>query len=91
MQPPGPTDALLVVDAQNDSLPAFLSRDWHPAGHCALAVQGGPWPDRKQVFRGYDGGSRIMRDTIGLADETLPAAVSIALQAEAGRVDREFP
>ena len=97
------------------------------------------WPGRKQVFREYDGGSRIVRDTIGLADETLPGtpllqpvmrqgrrlaqpsleqsrqfashelatlpehcrrlanpeplipAVSVALQAAAERVDREFP
>jgi nicotinamidase/pyrazinamidase len=74
MQAPGPTDALLVVDVQNDflpggalgitggdaivepinrmlgawrrhGLPVFLSRDWHPAGHCSFAAQGGPWPE----------------------------------------------
>lgn len=73
MQAPGPGDALLVVDVQNDflpggalgitggdailapinqlldawrrrGLPVFLSRDWHPAGHCSFAAQGGPWP-----------------------------------------------
>jgi nicotinamidase/pyrazinamidase len=25
-------------------LPVFLSRDWHPDGHCSFAAQGGPWP-----------------------------------------------
>jgi len=74
MQTPGPGDALLVVDVQNDflpggalgvvggdaivplldrlladwrahGLPVFLSRDWHPSGHCSFAAQGGPWPD----------------------------------------------
>jgi len=74
MQAPGPGDALLVVDVQNDflpggalgiaggdavlapvnrllaawhgrGLPVFLSRDWHPAGHCSFAAQGGPWPE----------------------------------------------
>ena len=73
MQAPGPGDALLVVDVQNDFLPGgalgirggdaivapinrllaawrargrpvFLSRDWHPEGHCSFAAQGGPWP-----------------------------------------------
>jgi len=73
MQSPGPGDALLVVDVQNDflpggalgikggdaimapingllaawrrrGLPVFLSRDWHPPGHCSFAEQGGPWP-----------------------------------------------
>lgn len=70
---PGPGDALLVVDVQNDfmpggalgvrggdeivpevnrlvrmftnlGLPIVFSRDWHPAGHCSFAEQGGPWP-----------------------------------------------
>jgi len=74
MQAPGPTDALLVVDVQNDflpggalgirggdaivaplnrlltawrerGLPVFISRDWHTAGHCSFAAQGGPWPE----------------------------------------------
>jgi nicotinamidase/pyrazinamidase len=74
MRTPGPGDALLVVDVQNDflpggalgitggdaivpplnrllgawrqrGLPVFLSRDWHPSGHCSFALQGGPWPD----------------------------------------------
>lgn len=25
-------------------LRVFASRDWHPAGHCSFAEQGGPWP-----------------------------------------------
>ena len=70
---PGPGDALLIVDVQNDfltsgslavpqgddvvpvlnrysalfrarHLPIYASRDWHPAGHCSFAPQGGPWP-----------------------------------------------
>lgn len=74
MQAPGPRDALLVVDVQDDflpggalgitggdaivapinrlleawrsrGLPVYLSRDWHPPGHCSFAAQGGPWPE----------------------------------------------
>jgi nicotinamidase/pyrazinamidase len=25
-------------------LPVYLTRDWHPPGHCSFAAQGGPWP-----------------------------------------------
>ncbi len=25
-------------------LPIFLTRDWHPRGHCSFREQGGPWP-----------------------------------------------
>jgi nicotinamidase/pyrazinamidase len=73
MKAPGPGDALLVVDVQNDflpggalgivggdrivpplnrllaawrsrGLPVYLTRDWHPPGHCSFAARGGPWP-----------------------------------------------
>jgi len=73
MKPPGPGDALLVVDVQNDflpggalgiaggdavlaplnrllgawrvrGLPVYLTRDWHPPGHCSFVERGGPWP-----------------------------------------------
>lgn len=26
------------------NLPIFLTRDWHPRGHCSFREQGGPWP-----------------------------------------------
>jgi nicotinamidase-related amidase len=74
MRPPGPGDALLVVDVQNDflpggalgiaggdavlaplnrllgawrarGLPVYLTRDWHPPGHCSFVERGGPWPE----------------------------------------------
>jgi nicotinamidase/pyrazinamidase len=25
-------------------MPAYASRDWHPAGHCSFTAQGGIWP-----------------------------------------------
>ena len=30
---------------RSHGLPVYLSRDWHPPGHCSFAAQGGPWPD----------------------------------------------
>ncbi|MCL5258321.1 MAG: hypothetical protein ACYDG0_10245 [Vulcanimicrobiaceae bacterium] len=56
-----PTDALVVVDPQNDFLPGgalpvgrvmplfahvFATRDWHPPHHRSFQAQGGPWPER---------------------------------------------
>ncbi len=67
------TDALIIVDVQNDflpggnlavprgdevvpamnnyidafeeeKLPIFATRDWHPADHCSFEAQGGIWP-----------------------------------------------
>lgn len=29
---------------QENGLPIYASRDWHPAAHCSFADQGGPWP-----------------------------------------------
>ncbi|MEO8655340.1 MAG: isochorismatase family protein [Ramlibacter sp.] len=25
-------------------LPVYVTRDWHPAGHCSFRSEGGPWP-----------------------------------------------
>ena len=30
--------------ARESGVPVVASRDWHPAGHCSFAEQGGPWP-----------------------------------------------
>ena len=67
------SDALIVIDVQNDflpggalavphgdevipvlnryiaefeqqKLPIFATRDWHPPNHCSFRQQGGPWP-----------------------------------------------
>lgn len=29
---------------QNEGLPIYATRDWHPANHCSFKPQGGPWP-----------------------------------------------
>jgi nicotinamidase/pyrazinamidase len=29
---------------QQNQLPIFATRDWHPADHCSFKSQGGPWP-----------------------------------------------
>jgi len=34
-----------VIDAWSArALPVYLTRDWHPPGHCSFSAQGGPWP-----------------------------------------------
>ena len=33
-----------VKEAQNQKLPIYASRDWHPAGHISFRERGGPWP-----------------------------------------------
>jgi nicotinamidase/pyrazinamidase len=40
-----PTLNRLLGAWRQRGLPVFLSRDWHPSGHCSFALQGGPWPD----------------------------------------------
>jgi nicotinamidase/pyrazinamidase len=29
---------------QSKGLPVYVTRDWHPEGHCSFKAQGGPWP-----------------------------------------------
>ncbi len=43
------------------------------------------WPGRKQVFREYDSGGRIVRDTIGLASESLPGTPLLTPVMRQGR------
>jgi len=38
-----PLNRLLHAWRSRD-LPVFLSRDWHPPGHCSFSARGGPWP-----------------------------------------------
>lgn len=30
--------------AQAQGIPIFITRDWHPPGHCSFHASGGPWP-----------------------------------------------
>ncbi|RJQ44974.1 MAG: isochorismatase family protein [Gaiellales bacterium] len=39
-----PVLSAYIARFQAKGLPIFLSRDWHPAGHCSFRGQGGPWP-----------------------------------------------
>lgn len=33
-----------IDGAQRENIPVFMSRDWHPKGHCSFKEEGGPWP-----------------------------------------------
>lgn len=39
-----PTLQTYIQRFHGHSLPIFLSRDWHPPGHCSFRTQGGVWP-----------------------------------------------
>jgi nicotinate phosphoribosyltransferase len=43
------------------------------------------WPGRKQVFREHDAAGRILRDTIGLLDESLPGTPLLRAVMRDGR------
>ncbi|OEU76014.1 MAG: nicotinamidase [Desulfuromonadales bacterium C00003107] len=55
-----------IAAAQQQQVPIFLTRDWHPAGHPSFTVNGGPWP------------VHCLQDTSGAAlhDELLTPAVA---------------
>ena len=38
-----PVNQLIEVFQQED-LPTFATRDWHPRNHCSFEERGGPWP-----------------------------------------------
>jgi nicotinamidase/pyrazinamidase len=57
-----------IAAAQQQQVPIFLTRDWHPAGHPSFAINGGSWP------------VHCLQDTSGAAlhDELLtPAAAEV--------------
>jgi nicotinamidase/pyrazinamidase len=33
-----------VAEFEQQKLPIFATRDWHPPNHCSFRTQGGPWP-----------------------------------------------
>jgi nicotinamidase/pyrazinamidase len=47
---PGAEKILPVMNRYIDifktkGLPVYVTRDWHPVGHCSFKAQEGPWPD----------------------------------------------
>jgi nicotinamidase/pyrazinamidase len=33
-----------IAEFEQQKLPIFATRDWHPPDHCSFRTQGGPWP-----------------------------------------------
>jgi len=33
-----------IAEFEQQNLPIFATRDWHPPNHCSFRTQGGPWP-----------------------------------------------
>jgi nicotinamidase/pyrazinamidase len=33
-----------LAEFEQQQLPIFATRDWHPPNHCSFRTQGGPWP-----------------------------------------------
>jgi nicotinamidase-related amidase len=33
-----------IATAESQSIPIYVTRDWHPAGHISFRQRGGPWP-----------------------------------------------
>lgn len=33
-----------IAQFEQQKLPIFATRDWHPPNHCSFRTQGGPWP-----------------------------------------------
>src|SRR6516162_7678685 len=33
-----------IAEFEQQKLPIFATRDWHPPNHCSFRTQGGPWP-----------------------------------------------
>ena len=62
----------LIEMFQQEGLPMFATRDWHPADHCSFEARGGPWP------------AHCIRDTIGATLHPrvhLPADVPVISKA----------
>ncbi len=46
---PGGDEVLPIINEylrrfSRQGLPVYVTRDWHPAGHCSFQSEGGPWP-----------------------------------------------
>jgi nicotinamidase-related amidase len=84
---PGGDAIFPAVNRAAAALPLVVaSRDWHPAGHCSFAAQGGPWPvhcqagtpgaefhpalDRTPIKRVFSKGTEVDREAYSAFDGT---------------------
>jgi len=73
----------LYVDLfQSKSLPIFLTRDWHPEGHCSFEAQGGIWPDH--CVRNTEGSRFATGLNVPESAEVISKAVTLDQDAYSG-------
>jgi nicotinamidase/pyrazinamidase len=63
---------------KSKGLPVYVTRDWHPVGHCSFKAQEGPWPDH--CVAGSKG-AQFHRD-LHFPDSTVVISKAIELDKE---------